>query len=167
MAIVLDATAAGTDSNTYSTLAEAETYFESRLHKTDWSGETDADKNIALVWATRLLDEQVDWVGVVWDDDQALRWPRSSVVDADGRDVTYDTIPQFLKDATAELAMHLLAGDRVDDDDTRGFEVIQVGPIKLKINPFDRTPILPPSVWSLIGPYGIQLRGVARVLERV
>ena len=76
MALVLDATAAGATSNTYITLADAELYYETRLHVSDWDNANDADKGAALVWATRLLDEWMDWDGSNYDDDQALRWPR-------------------------------------------------------------------------------------------
>ena len=48
MTITIIATPGASNANSYVTLANAETFFESRLHKTDWTDATDANKNIAL-----------------------------------------------------------------------------------------------------------------------
>ena len=79
MAVTLDTTIGGASSNAYCTLAEAETYMEARLHKADWTAAADATKNSAIVWATRLLDEGLEWDGTVYSEEQALRWPRTGV----------------------------------------------------------------------------------------
>lgn len=170
MAVTIDATPGGISSNSYCTLAEAEAYHETRLYNTDWTTATDANKNIVLVWATRLLDEWVDWQGEKRDEDQALRWPRYNVLDRDGYEFDYDSIPQFLKDAVAEQAVYLLATDVTAAPDTQGFSQIQVGDLKLVVDKLDRDKIgvIAESVESIVGAYGdVQSRGGGRTITLV
>lgn len=152
MAITLVATAGASNANTYCTLADAETYFESRLHKSDWDSATDANKNIALAMATRMLDNMFDWYGVSADEDQALLWPRYWVSDRKGWIYDSDEIPTELRDATAELALFLLDADWSKDDDTKGFRRISVGSgaVSLEVNPADRKKQVPDSVVQMV-----------------
>lgn len=158
MAVTLDASVGGASSNSYSFLTEAETYHDTRLHTLDWDNSNDPDKTIALIWATRLLDEWVDWYGskVGLMDDQALRWPRYSVSDRDGEDFDFDIIPQFLKDATAELAKDLITEDVTADADTKGFSEMKIDVLMLKIDKVDRdaTTVISDSVKAMVEPYG-------------
>lgn len=170
MAIVIDASVGGASSNSYCTLAEAETYHDSRLHNEDWTTGTDANKNIALVWATRLLDEWVDWNGskVEFMDEQVLRWPRYNVQDRDGEDFDSDIIPQFLKDATAELGKDLLAEDVTADADTKGYSQMKIDVLSFTIDKTDRdaTTVLSDTVQSMVEPYGvIRSRGSSGSVE--
>jgi hypothetical protein len=157
MAIVIDATACGANSNSYCTLAEAETYFESRLHKSDWTDATDGDKNISIAWATRLLDELIDWEGYKYTTTQALRWPRGGVTDSDGDLIDEDTIPSFLVNATAEFAMWLISEDRTAESDTAGFKKIKVDVITLEIDKYDQPAQIPLSVLDMLIPYGTSM----------
>ena len=111
MPVTVIATAGAVNANSYITLAAAETYFESRLHDTAWTAESDANKDQALVWATAILDAYFDWYGTIRTTTQKLRWPRSGVLDADGRWLDYDTIPEILENAVCELALEILKGD--------------------------------------------------------
>jgi len=167
MALTLVATAAGESSNTYCTLVEADSYHETRLHNEDWTDANDTNKNAALVWATRLLDEMVDWVGTKYTTAQALRWPRSGAYNLDNEDYDYDTIPQWLKNATAEFAMYLLSEDRQAEDDMMGFKEITLDVITLKADKYDRPHTIPKSVWDIIQPYGILIRKHPRTLTRI
>ena len=126
MALVLDATVGGEDSNTYSLLATADTYFESRLYTDTWDDADDADQDKALAQATRLLDQWYTWAGEAASAEQALRWPRIDAYDLDGNLIASDELPANLVYATAELAMALLADDRTADSDvaTQGLKRI-------------------------------------------
>lgn len=106
------------------------------------------------MWATRLLDQCVNWKGYKKTEDQALRWPRTGVIDPDGHSVDEDSIPTFLKHATAELARYLIDSDRTAETDISGFKEIEVDVIKLKIDKHNKTSIIPKSVWAIIRPYG-------------
>lgn len=154
MALTLIETPGAADANTYCTLAEAESYFEKRLHKDSWDDALDPDKNAALVWATSILDDSINWYGWSLSETQALRWPRTGLSSPDGWTVSSTTIPQFLKNATAEFAMHLIDSDRMADDDMAGIKQIAVSSIQITTDKYDRKAIIPQSVWQIIRPYG-------------
>lgn len=148
----LVATAGSASANSYCTVAEAEVYFEGRLYSTTWTDASDDDKPIALMWATRVLDEVCDWVGEKSAGSQALRWPRWDAWDKDGYNLAADTIPTFLKNATAELAFQLLAKDRLQtiDDSIGGLKSVTAGSVSVEFDKMDRIQALPQSVLNLI-----------------
>jgi len=111
MALVLDATVNGADSNTYITLADADTYFESRLYGTSWTDATDDIKNRSLAMATRMLDDLFRFQGTKLTAAQALRWTRAGVYDIDGYYVSSASIPGPIEEATCEQALELLKSD--------------------------------------------------------
>lgn len=138
MAYVYDEiTIDGTDHAVYLLLADAEAYLAASLHATAWDSATTAQRNKAIVTATRMLDRQ-RWAGEKTDAANTLSWPRSGVTDDYGEDVDEDTIPQAVVDACAELAAHLLAdasaqsnataGSNVKKLDARGVSVEFFGP---------------------------------------
>lgn len=157
MALVLDATPGGSASNSYATAAEGDSYHERRLHVSDWTNATTAQKEAGLVWATSLLDIHIEWDGFKFNLDQKLRWPRSGVVDRDGDYIETETIPGFLKDATAELARVLIASDRSAEVGTKGFRSISVGPITLDIDKDDVADSLPDHIYEMVSAYGTRI----------
>lgn len=163
MSLIVVATAGAVDANSYCTLAEAESYFESRLHKTIWNAATTADKNMAIVWATSVLDSTMNWYGWGMTEIQSLRWPRSGLASPDGWPISSTTIPPFLKKATAEFAMHLIESDRMADPDTIGFKQIAVSSIQIATDKFDRKSTIPQAVWNIVRPYGSKYSGSASV----
>lgn len=144
--ITLIATPGAVDANSYITLAEMEIIIHQRPHHDSWDNivgsSADDIKKAALVWATKILDE-LNWIGSIVSETQALRWPRDSIYDLDNRLLANDEIPYNLKLATSELAFALNAEDRLSDSGTEGFNSIQVGPIKLDITPRDRKSLIP------------------------
>lgn len=174
MSLTLVTTAGSSDANAYCTLADATTFLEQNIHTySTWSSASTANKNACIIWATRLLDDQMDWVGSKSDPlgidpaNQALRWPRQGVYDPDGDEVDEDTIPQFLVNATAEYASFLLASDRTADFDTYGFKELQAGPLKMVVDKYDRRPVMPVSVWEMVKFYGTRSGGTMRELDRI
>lgn len=167
MTLALDDTAAGTSSNTYCSLANAEIYMEKRGFKTEWTAATNGDKNIALVWATRLLDDLIDWKGAIYSSGQALRWPRSSVYDPDGRAFDQAAIPVWLREATAEFAFHLIKEDRIAESDMKGIKYINAGEIKVVADKYDRKLFVPPAVWEKIKFYGFRTGRTIKTLYRM
>ena len=164
MAVIIVEDGTGlTTSNSYATVAEADTYHVDVLNGTAW--DASADPEAALIMATRLLDEKVKWRGARNSREQALRWPRSYVYDADGYLVDNDSIPQWLKNATSELARWLSASDRLAEADTKGYSLMKVGDLELRVSRYDRAGVIPPSVWSMISPYGISI-SAGRMLVR-
>jgi len=164
----LDTTVAGENANSYVTLAEASVYFSERLNSDVWTAAASSLQETALIEATRTLDYWVDWIGYKATEEQSLRWPRYDAADRDGYVFDSDIIPPFLKDATPELAIYLMAEDRTAEPDTKGFSTIQVGSLKLVVDKEDRdsVTVLPDSVLSIIEPYGnVRSRGGNPVVE--
>lgn len=167
MPVTLIATAGDANANSYATLAEATAYHDTHLYGSTWTDADPDDQARALIWATRILDAEVDWVGAKYTAAQALRWPRSSVLDRDGYTVAVDAIPTFLKQATAELARWLLTEDRTAE---RGFGItrLKADVVELEFDKSDERPLLPDAVLSLIAGYGsagAQVSGVVKLVR--
>jgi len=150
--MAIDATPGGASADSFVTDTDATAYMATRLHVAEWTAAVTADKEASLKWASRLLDVQ-DWAGTVAAAAQALRWPRSGVEDLEGGIFGSDIVPQWLKDATAELALELIKSNRTADSDTRGFSKIKVDVIELEIDKYDRASAIPDAVYDLIRPY--------------
>ena len=66
------------------------------------------DQDNYLIWASGWLDDYMDWKGDKTVATSGLRWPRCGVYDCDGILIDENTIPDQLKQATAELAVWLI-----------------------------------------------------------
>jgi hypothetical protein len=168
MALTLIATPGASNANSYCTLEESNAYHEAHVYGDSWvNGDEDANTR-ALIWATRLLDEQMDWKGYPTSTTQALRWPRIQVLDRDGHlYLPQDAIPTFLKQATAELARYLLAEDRTTE---RGFGITSVtaDTVSVDFDNHDVRPVLPASVLSIVSSYGMSTGpggGIAKLVR--
>lgn len=89
---------------------------EGRGNKALWTAAADADKDIALVEATREISLMC-FIGKRASDTQALDWPCDWVINPD--DPNYDyyastVIPQRVKDAAAELAFQYIKAGTTD-----------------------------------------------------
>jgi hypothetical protein len=151
--MALDATPNGASADSYTTVSESDTYHTNHLYSTSWSSASTANKEIALKMATRILDEKVDWSGLKATDAQALAWGRTGVTD-DGYTVSSTTIPNPIKNAVAEFARHLLAGDSTGDAQGKGLESLEVGSIKLNFDKTDTAGVLPSIVQEMLRGWG-------------
>lgn len=106
--MALDATPGGPTSNAYCDALTATTLLAERLHTEAWTSADPADQDAALIWATRLLEEQVRWEGSPATTTQALAWPRTGVLDPQGRPVDPAVVPVTIQRATATYALYLL-----------------------------------------------------------
>ncbi len=117
MAVTIVTTAGSATANSFITLAEADAFMEARLNASTWETDaTDDTKNRALVEATRELNV-LGWDGNRTDDTQALAWPRQWAVNPDDPNGDYyatTTVPQRVKDATAELAFQFVKAGTTD-----------------------------------------------------
>jgi hypothetical protein len=152
----LEATPGLATSNSYCTVAEAETYFDSRLSATAWSGASAANKIISLIMATRVLDASYVWYEWPVDSVQVLQWPRVGMIGQNPNEFVPTTvIPQALKEATAELAMQLITEDRTLDSDieTKGLRSLTAGPVGLVFKDNVKAKVIPDAVYYLIPTY--------------
>jgi hypothetical protein len=166
MSITLDDTVGGASSNTYVSIADADTYFEERLHSSVWTAASIDTKKAALVWATRILDRSVEWVGTIKTTTQALRWPRSGVYTSDYVSISSTIVPEFVKYAVCELAKQLISSDKFADHDTKGYKWMQVGGLQIQIDKYDRPQVLSKAVWWYIMEYASSKVSQRRILER-
>lgn len=114
--VVEDGTGLAT-ANSYLSVADAATYFETYSDPSAWDLAATSDRQTALRMATQWLDNRFlgRWKGTRANESQALAWPRSGVEDEDGYAVSSIAIPAKLKHATAEMALRFLADSSVSD----------------------------------------------------
>jgi len=135
MAATINATLSSASANSYVTLAEADSYFETVPDSANWDNKTDDQKNRALISATRWIDNQV-FYGDRCDVEQALSWPRNNY-HVDRVELTCSVIPADIKYATYELA-RALANDPESitgsTGDTGLYEAVKLGDLEVKYN---------------------------------
>jgi hypothetical protein len=135
MAATINATLKSETANSYVTLAEANSYFETVPDSSTWDDKTDDQKNRGLISATRWIDS-LNWYGQRCDDEQALSWPRNNY-HVDRVELTCDAIPNDIKYATYELA-RALANDTDAITGNTGdkglYEEVELGALKVKYN---------------------------------
>ena len=135
MAATINATLQSETANSFVTLAEANTYFETVPSSTDWDNKTDDAKNRALISATRWIDT-LNFYGDRCDADQALSWPRNNY-HVDRVELACSAIPNDIKYATYELA-NALANDTESitgsTGDTGLYESVKLGEMEVKYN---------------------------------
>ena len=115
------------------------------------------EKEKGLIWATRLLDSSMDWFGAKRTLEQALRWPRSGILDEDGDNLDYDTIPYRLEEATAEMALVLLERNKFSLPSLlgQGFSSASVGPLSVTVDKTQQESVIPDNVLALMSSLGV------------
>lgn len=138
--MALTHTPGGAADNSYVTLAEAETYFADRVGASDngnWNKDasgnsrTDAQKSTALVTATRRIDEE-RFFGTKTTGGQALKWPRTEVIDEDGEEYSSASIPRLVKEATYLTALELLRVDFLQENYLDNVDFMSTGTVQIK-----------------------------------
>jgi hypothetical protein len=153
---ILIATPGLDTSNSYATVIEADAFHELNYYAAAWVDIDGEVKKQLLITATRLLDEQYDWLGEAASATQALRWPRGGVLHRDGAFYLDNmTIPTFLREATAEYARMLFSKDRQQalDDAATGIESVTAGEVSVTFAKNDRIPVIPENVYLTVAPY--------------
>jgi hypothetical protein len=106
MPAAIVATAGGTTSNSYITVAEGTTYADDVLGTAPWTAASADNRIRALLAATARLDE-LDWIGTMAATTQALAWPRKDASCGE-KDYASTVIPEEVKRGCFELANLLL-----------------------------------------------------------
>ena len=98
---MIDSTVSGATSNSYTTLTEADSYFEGNpFFGENWISKSDAEKEYWLQSSTRSLDRMYTYIGERAEEDQALEFPRRL-----SRSETNITLDRRIKDAQLELVV--------------------------------------------------------------
>ena len=157
MPVIPDATVKGTASNSYITVARGNQLLtDTRLNVTGWNSASDDDKARAVIYGTYLLDNVFMWHGTPRTIEQKLDWPRSGVYDNNGDDFDYDTIPEPLERAVAEMALQLLSRDRMSDPSLLGlgFSEAKVGSISVKVSEEMKVSLIPDYITTVLHELG-------------
>lgn len=139
----LDATVGGADANSFATVDEWDTYFESHPFGAAALALTDEQKEAFLIQATRVLSG-LCYTGIAASPDQALPWPRTGMYAVTGYPLSNSVIPRQLKEMTFELANQtMLKGATASSNSLdEGLKRVKAGPVEVEyFNPsdFDRT----------------------------
>jgi len=138
MSLIVENGTGMANAESYSSVAEADTYFANRGNET-WTDLDSVQKEIALRKATdyMLQNYRLSWKGARVNSIQALDWPRYSVftdelvpgMQASRIQVPSNIVPKEVKIACFELALKTLTGDDLAPDQERSVISETIGPI--------------------------------------
>ena len=162
------------DANSYASSGDGDAYFEGHLYASAWTAASTANKEKALVFATRLIDSQYQFNGVKANDDQALQWPREDCRDPDadgwlGGKVLPDVVPTLVVQATCEMARELLILDRTTAPPGEGISAVWTSTDGTRYSKWDARPIISHVAQAMLAKYGalVKERAGAVRLTRV
>lgn len=167
-------------SDTYITVAEADSYHSEYNPNSDWGSASTPDKEAAIRAATQYLERQYDYIGQIKDADQALAWPRvvgkdqfdntvgSGMRDKDGRTIQ-EPYPQQIMDACAELALIALNGSLFVGQTTKDDEInrVKAGSVEVEYNDYSTAKKKYPHIRALISALIEYSSSVNQKVERV
>jgi hypothetical protein len=110
--------------NTYGTVSEATTYFNSRFGTSTFPTLIAGEQENALIMAAILLDSYCDWIGVPTSYDQAMQFPRDGSA----------TIPEKIKSAQFELAEAISVEGSALTEDSMPLRKMKVDVIEFEWN---------------------------------
>ena len=148
------------NANAYADATDGDAYHDGHLYATAWTAATLANKEKALVMATRLIDSQYQFNGEKANETQALQWPRAGVRNPDiaGEWVWGDAIPTNVRDATCEMARELLITDRTAAPVGEGLRYTVDGTLQSGYDKRDRRPIISHVAQAMLAKFGSLIR---------
>ncbi len=154
-------------SNSFVTLAEAQSFHELNFGSDAWFAAEEGDQIRALIKAARRLQRE-NWLGSRVTSTQALSWPRSGVAKVDavnngfysyayctvGEVYLTTEIPQEVKDAQCELALAYLNGVQGTGEDSGTIKRWKADDVEIEYgqSPTVQPGTLAPNVLELIAP---------------
>jgi hypothetical protein len=143
------------DANSYADVANGNAYHDGHLYASAWTAATNAQKAVALVMATRVLDAEYRFAGTRANSVQALQWPRVGCPDPDAGDmVPENSVPKAVVEAACELARELLIVDRTAAPPGEGQKYYNNGSVQTGYDKSDTRPIIPAVVQALLAKFG-------------
>lgn len=123
--------------NSYVDLTYADEYNALFNPNAGWDSYEDAQKETALIQATRSVDilYGLKYASQILSNTQNLLWPRYVFYDRNNRLINAGVIPDSLKDAVCEIALKAVAEEDLIPNESQkdmiGNEAIAVGPISV------------------------------------
>lgn len=107
MSLIVEDGSGVSGAESYTSVADADTYHTNHGDPTTWDGASDAVKETALRMATLYVDLTYgsSFTGRKADADYSLEWPRTNVQDQNGYAVDADFIPFDLMDGVSYAAL--------------------------------------------------------------
>jgi hypothetical protein len=164
------------NANTYADVADADAFHEGHLYASAWTAATLANKEKALVLATRLIDGEFQFNGWRASGGQMLQWPRVRCPDPDADPEDGDAfvgsgmVPRCVVWATCEMAREVLLADRTGTPAGEGMTLQRLADQSEIIwNKRDRRPVISLFAQSLLCKYGAMAKRAKNMtrLERV
>lgn len=144
-----------TNANAYANAADGDAYHDGHLYATAWTGATTAQKETALVMATRLIDAEYQFHGLKASEPQALQWPRRECRSLDLEvALPSDAVPKAVIEATCEMARELLIVDRTATPDGEGLKYYNNGPVQTGYDKNDKRPVISRVAQALLAKLG-------------
>ncbi len=148
------------NANAYANAADGDAYHEGHLYATAWTAASEANKDAALVMATRLIDAEYQFGGVKATFAQALQWPRAECRDVDTDDeLPSNAVPKAVRDATCEQARELLIVDRTAAPEGEGLKYFFNASLQTGYDKTDKRPVISGVTQSLLAKLGELLKG--------
>lgn len=140
--------------NSYVTIAEADSYLADSARASAWAFLGTSQKTSALITATRML-ETVTWQGQKTNPLQTLAWPRSGVIDRYGQPVDSSVVPTDIKNGQIELAFDVSQDPTLATQESSGSNIESVRAGSAGVSFFRPTigSRLPFAAWAIIGQY--------------
>ena len=158
------------DANAYADLTDGNAYHDGHLYASAWTAATDAQKAVALVMASRLVDAEFQFNGTRTNAVQGLQWPRARCPEPDAIHVPlqallpipsdyvrFDSVPKAVVQATCEMARELLIADRTAAPAGEGLKYQNTGGNQTGYDKTDRRPILSQVAQVMLAKYGSQI----------
>lgn len=158
MAITIVTTPGAADANSYASEADLDSWIAQRIRNSATvTAATSDTKRRALVNATRLFDECIEWDGdPAAPTVQALQFPRINLEDDKGNELPTTSIPTRLKNATCEFACYLIDADRTAENQTAGIDRIKAGPVEIEFSTTNAPSrkVIPDAAFQMIAIWG-------------
>ena len=119
MALIVEDGSVVAGANSYTSVADADTFMANRGYS-DWASASTEDKEYALIKAADFIETTYSqsFKGSRVSADQPLSFPRSDIV-LYGFDLAEDAIPESLIEAQTRLALKSLSGEQFIEDEGR------------------------------------------------
>jgi hypothetical protein len=136
VALVLETGAGVSGANTWVSFSEFVDYFVARndTEIAEGSDYADEDREGALLYAAREIDQSFEWHGYRTTTVQGLGFPRTGCYDKEGNLIASTEIPEVLKEAQIERAREHLAVRALNEpiNPTAELSSLEVGPLALE-----------------------------------
>lgn len=133
--MALDSTIKGTTTNSYASVAEADTYFELNIFNSLWTQLSNTEKEQFLVFASSRIDSEL-FLGTPTERTQSLQMPRKGILDIDEMYwLDENTYPAHFTMAVLELVIEYIKEYKSESptfskSDMERMSDVTMGPLK-------------------------------------